>query len=150
VYHCDGEWSNRTPAVRAVVAWEASRRGAKVSPWDKAHLKRYIKQGATPDTDWMTALELSGHDKEYIRGVRRRGESLTTPGRVVISTIHEAKGGEAENVGLMLDTNRRVASNSLTPDGADDERRVLYVGMTRAMNTLHLLRPQRRFHYSVA
>lgn len=148
VYWHDGQWSNRHESVRAVVAWEASRKQHKITIWDRRCLSRYVNPGATPDMDWMEALSLSLEEKEYIRGLRRRKESLTNPGRVVISTVHEAKGGEAHNVAFLTDTNSLIKRN-IHLVGADEEHRVLYVALTRAKQNLYLIKPRRRWFYEL-
>ncbi|MFO1520727.1 MAG: RecQ family ATP-dependent DNA helicase [Kiritimatiellia bacterium] len=61
---------------------------------------------------------------------RRREERLGEG--VVLSTIHAAKGMEYDHVLLCGDW------SNLSPGGREEERRVLYVGMTRARETLAL------------
>jgi hypothetical protein len=57
----------------------------------------------------------------------------------VVGTIHAAKGREAAEVRLYLPPHRDI------PDAkADEEARVLFVGATRAMKTLHIGRGQSR------
>jgi ATP-dependent DNA helicase RecQ len=59
---------------------------------------------------------------------RRRDESLGQG--VVLSTIHSAKGTEHDHVLLCGDW------SAAKPDGFEEERRILYVGMTRARKSL--------------
>ena len=78
--------------------------------------------------------------------VRRMGEKiLTDKPRVKISTIHKAKGGEADNVALVLDTSRACAESR----DQDSEIRTFYVGMTRAKKALHLIEKQTRYGFVV-
>lgn len=49
---------------------------------------------------------------------------------IVVSTIHKSKGMEFDKVYLLVDKNPR----------SDEERRLFYVGMTRAKDELHILR----------
>lgn len=53
-----------------------------------------------------------------------------------IGTIHSAKGREADTVILFDDITKRVANGMRTLQGLEDERRVFYVGMTRAREKL--------------
>jgi len=69
-----------------------------------------------------------------------------TPGRRVrISTIHGAKGAEADNVLLTTDMSRRCFEESFT--NPDAERRVWYVGVTRTRNEINILRPRTRYYF---
>ena len=57
--------------------------------------------------------------------------------QVLVSTIHHVKGGEAENVALMLDTTKRTYRNIY--DNLDEELHILYVGITRTRENLFLI-----------
>lgn len=84
---------------------------------------------------WFEALErVPREDVAYVRSALRRGERLRGRPRVRVSTIHSAKGGEADHVILLTEmaarTHREMESNP------DDERRVWYVATTRARRRL--------------
>ena len=74
----------------------------------------------------------------YITSVRRMGESiLSGKPRIRISTIHKAKGGEADNVLLLLESSPVITR----ADDTEGEIRTFYVGMTRARkDTTHIVR----------
>jgi DNA helicase-2/ATP-dependent DNA helicase PcrA len=165
VYFHQGKWSNADPSVKAVVQYERLRRNEILNATEARAVQRFVPGLQLPPDhftwerfewpvgyenrpDWMTGLVLSSYDKEYIRGLRRRGESLTKPGRVLVSTVHGVKGGEADNVLLLTDISRRVAESAWT--NPDDEERVLYVGVTRAKESLYLAMPKTRHYWSVA
>ena len=57
--------------------------------------------------------------------------------QILVSTIHHVKGGEAENVAIMLDATRRTKGNVF--NDIDEELRVLYVGVTRTKQNLFLI-----------
>ena len=63
----------------------------------------------------------------------QRREPVTSAG-VVLATVHAAKGLEFDHV-LLLDSGWTTSSSQRD---MDDERRLYYVGMTRAKHTLHL------------
>lgn len=85
--------------------------------------------------DALTPVEIS-----YLWSCRRKGEKLLKAPRIKISTIHGAKGGEADNVILLTDYSRATDNNFVRFPA--DEHRVWYVGVTRARNTLHIISPQ--------
>lgn len=90
----------------------------------------------TSDTPWMSVLKVSDREVAYITAVRRRGEKILSGSpRIKISTIHKAKGGEADNVALFLDSTKACVNNL----DQDSEVRVFYVGATRAKEHLHLI-----------
>lgn len=171
VYQHNGIWSNQDPAVRAVLHYEQLRKGGEITFEQAAQVVNYVVDMAPIDRrlkgtkisyrdiswpwrdaeapDWMSALtRLSGEDREYIRLCKRNGESLVDPGRVVISTIHGVKGGQADNVLLLPDVNKRVYESMLT--SIADEARVFYVAVSRARHSLHLVSPRSIRHFSFA
>ena len=90
---------------------------------------------------FIQALRLSPREKGYFRRLLTRwGEgALTEPPRVKVGTVHSAKGMEADFVVLRLDMANRTYQEWL--DSPEGERRVFYVGMTRARKGLILLEP---------
>jgi len=65
----------------------------------------------------------------------------------VLSTIHSAKGQEWKSVLVLNVIDGCIPSDLGTGSRAeiDEERRLLYVAMTRAKDHLHLVMPQRFF-----
>lgn len=91
---------------------------------------------------WFEALnKISADNIMYMRNVLRNGDNVFKP-RITISTIHSAKGGEADNVVLLCDTSKRV-SDCIN----DDEHRVWYVAVTRTKETLYIVPPTGRYYY---
>lgn len=87
----------------------------------------------------------------YIRNLLAKGEKLSNKPRIEVSTIHAAKGGECQNVILVLDNAKKIRDSvELNIDKADEEHRVWYVGVTRAEESLYLLKPKKeRYGYSL-
>ena len=75
----------------------------------------------------------------------RAGEALRDEDYVILSTIHSAKGQEWTSVHVLNVVDGCIPSDLGTgsQDEIDEERRLLYVAMTRAREHLHLLVPQR-------
>jgi DNA helicase II / ATP-dependent DNA helicase PcrA len=67
---------------------------------------------------------------------------------LVLSTIHSAKGLEWDGVHMLAlyDGNFPACMSAGTSESIDEERRLLYVGMTRARRELHLYVPVRYYH----
>lgn len=158
VYQHEGIWSNQTQDVRAVVSYEQLRRGEKLQSKKAEQAIKYvagspklpkkseiewedIKWPFEGRPDWMTALSALGEaSRSYIRALRSNKESLVEPGRIVISTIHGVKGGEADNVLLMSDISKKVEESAF--HDPDSENRVWYVAASRAKKHLRILMPQ--------
>ena len=101
-----------------------------------------------------TATTRAALEANDVRGVVERPfyVALNIPGRAVdfyrdadlesvptirLSTIHAAKGHEADRVILLTDMTTRVAQSA--EKAPDDEIRVWYVGMTRAKRQLDIV-----------
>jgi len=73
------------------------------------------------------------------------GDPLLDEDYLVLSTVHSAKGQEWEAVHVLNVTDGSFPSEFATgrPEQIEEERRLLYVAMTRARDELHLLAPVR-------
>ena len=109
---------------------------------DKYTLKECMeKYGLLTDKVWYESFEgLDTITENYIRNMRANGEQINKNPRIIMSTIHGAKGGEADKVLLMQDlTNAAVETFSYDPD---EIHRLFYTGATRAKRELHVLDPK--------
>jgi DNA helicase-2/ATP-dependent DNA helicase PcrA len=96
---------------------------------------------ATPDMVWHIAMDrIPESDRAYIIAMLRRGERFNGDPRITVSTIHGAKGGEADNVVLFTDLS--PAAEEQMNINPDDTHRVFYVGVTRAKQNLFIVEPQ--------
>jgi DNA helicase-2/ATP-dependent DNA helicase PcrA len=75
----------------------------------------------------------------------RNGEKFNDKPRITISTIHQSKGGEADNVVLVTDMGKLSWDNL----GTDEENRVWYVALTRAKENLYLVQPRGLRYFSI-
>ena len=97
------------------------------------------------DTDAMDVARFGKEQKLYVRSIERRGEDITQPPRLKVSTFHAMKGGEDDNCVVYLGI-PRVCAQSKYPD---DEHRAFYVGITRARKELHILDTDKRYKYQL-
>ena len=75
------------------------------------------------------------------------GVPLLDEDYLILSTIHSAKGQEWRSVFVLNVVDGCIPSDLATgaDAGIEEERRLLYVAMTRARDELHLIMPQRFF-----
>ena len=108
----------------------------------------FQKKGLNTQKVWYEALDAAPEHKiRYIRRMRENGEQLNKKPRITLSTIHSAKGGEADNVILFTDIPHRTwKAYEKEPD---DDTRVFYVGLTRAKQKLHIIQPTTNKYFMV-
>lgn len=158
--------------VEAVYAWEDLRKGKEIGAREIKSLYTYLgsegiargfrKFTADPeqtysmerlraegglvadDGPWYDRLaKLSDANRVYIRAALRRGQSLRGVPRIRLSTIHGAKGGEADHVIIITDLSSQFTrEQEVNPD---DINRLYYVGLTRTRKTLHIIYPQDQY-----
>ncbi len=91
----------------------------------------------TEDVWYKAFAGLDTNTENYIRNMLANKEKITQTPRITLSTIHAAKGGEADNVLLLPDiTKSAVNNNDVNPD---ELHRLFYVAVTRAKKSLHIL-----------
>jgi DNA helicase-2/ATP-dependent DNA helicase PcrA len=97
--------------------------------------------GLLTDVIWHEALtKIAEEKRDYIIALLRRGIKLTSTPQVKLSTIHGAKGGEADHVVFFLDLSSKFAKEyDIRPD---DMYRLAYVAATRSKKTLHIILPE--------
>ena len=125
--------SNVSPGFRA---------GKLFHSEEKYTLKECMeKYGLLTDKVWYESFDgLDTITENYIRNMRANGEQINKNPRIIMSTIHGAKGGEADKVFLMQDlTNAALETMSYDPD---ELHRLFYTGATRAKRELHVLDPK--------
>lgn len=98
-----------------------------------------VTHGLLTEAIWHEAFDRVGNvEREYLISCLRRGEKVTKP-RIRLSTIHGAKGGEADNVVLFTDVSSRTHTELY--ERPDDENRTFYVAVTRTKEHLHIIQP---------
>ena len=161
-YSYNGKPSLESSETRAILSWEAIRKGKHISLYEAKNMVQFFgfnvslekkdKYGITDlglpaaaaEHDWMAMLRgIAPDEREYLRSCLRNGEKFSGRPRISISTIHQSKGGEADNVVLLTDMGRLSFENS----HSDEENRVWYVAATRTRENLFIVRPRGLRHY---
>ncbi|MAK51380.1 MAG: hypothetical protein CMG85_19385 [Marinobacter sp.] len=163
-YNYNGKSSLESDETKAITSWEKIRKDQPISMPDAKNLINFFTFKVKLDKresyniehlslpreaihrDWMQILKkIAPDEREYLRSCMRNGEKFNSKPRINISTIHQSKGGEADNVVLLTDMGR-LSWESL---GKDEENRVWYVALTRAKQNLYLVRPRGLKFFSI-
>ena len=78
--------------------------------------------------------------RAFIKKALNNNEDLKVEPRIALSTIHKAKGGEADNVAVLLDLSPAQKLNAML--NADSLHRQFYVAVTRTKENLFLINAQ--------
>lgn len=167
VYEINGKSSLDARVLDAVTAWESLRAGREVPITAARAAYAFMSSGVgvargykelkgfaddelvsladlkargglLRNDIWHVALDRLPRDEmTYILAARRRGEKLTKRPRIRLSTIHSAKGGQADHVVLMREMSSRTVRAAERDE--DPELRVWYVGATRSREQLTIV-----------
>tara|TARA_R100000908_G_scaffold64257_1_gene47505 strand:+ start:1750 stop:3321 length:1572 start_codon:yes stop_codon:yes gene_type:complete len=89
-------------------------------------------------------------DKFYFEKILENKINLDLVSRVTIDTIHSVKGGEADHVCVYEKANWPAHFGHKIGVARSSEARVWYVGITRARETLHILRTYHEYFFPLA
>ena len=92
--------------------------------------------------DWFAHIERYTQELEKI--CRKQNENMES---VALATLHSSKGLEYENV-YIIDVNEGIMpyKKAVLDNEIEEERRMFYVGMTRARSNLHLYTVEQHNH----
>ncbi|MBT8081591.1 MAG: ATP-dependent helicase [Gammaproteobacteria bacterium] len=141
----------------ATQGWQAQV--TQVRHWYQPHLERIYDGIDTREADLEQLEQISGRYPTRERFLTEltldppsaagdlAGDPLLDEDYLVLSTVHSAKGQEWEAVFLLNVTDGSFPSEFATgkPENIEEERRLFYVAMTRARQSLMLVSPL-RFH----
>jgi DNA helicase II / ATP-dependent DNA helicase PcrA len=134
------EWAGQLGLVRKWYEPQLERMydAASVRAADIEQLERLSMQYATRER-FITELTL---DPPQVTG-DLAGDPLLDEDYLILSTVHSAKGQEWDSVYVLnvADGNFPNEHAAGKPDLIEEERRLLYVAMTRAKQDLHLIAP---------
>jgi DNA helicase II / ATP-dependent DNA helicase PcrA len=129
----------------------------QVRRWYEPHLERHHEDAPMRQADLMHMESLAATFPSRERFLTEltldppdatsgeAGVPLVDEDYLILSTIHSAKGQEWRNVFVLNGVDGCIPSDLGTgsQEEIDEERRLLYVAMTRAKEELHLVVPQR-------
>jgi superfamily I DNA/RNA helicase len=132
-----------TKLYKAIINHSKWLNGEDIPDTGLEDIKEYMgERELKKDLKWYECFDTASADEKiYIRLMLSNGEKLSNEARIKVSTIHAAKGGECENVILVLDNAKKIreaTAHSIIK--RDEEHRVWYVGCTRAKRNLYLMR----------
>ncbi len=168
-----------TPPARAAEAWPdfvatvGELRGSRsgwpteldlVRRWYEPHLERRHEDAAARQADLVQLAQIAASYSSRERFLTEltldppdatSGEANSThldEDYLILSTIHSAKGQEWKSVFVLNTVDGCIPIDLAVGDKDDieEERRLLYVAMTRARDSLHLVMPQRFFIHGQA
>ncbi|WP_291377605.1 ATP-dependent DNA helicase UvrD2 [Demequina sp.] len=125
----DAGWSEDPPAAR----------GAVRERWDA--LQALVELADNFDVDAVTATGEAATMRDFVEHLADRASAQHAPSvdGVTLTTIHAAKGLEWDAVFLVgMSEGLLPISMAETDEAIEEERRLLYVGITRAREHLHV------------
>ena len=147
--------SYKVTLFRTILNYIRWQKGDDLSLSEVKDIFEYTNTKEELTEERMYNLEEFGYDKNipwydeftsdyeeclYIREMLSNKEKLREGPRVKLSTIHSAKGGEADNVLLILDNTKTIRDAlDKSSDKQDEEHRVWYVGVTRTKQNLYIM-----------
>jgi DNA helicase II / ATP-dependent DNA helicase PcrA len=137
--------------------WPAEFEQARL--WYEPHLDRIYDEAPTRQADLIQLEQIAGGYPSRERFLTeltldppdatsdQAGVPLLDEDYLILSTIHSAKGQEWKSVFVLNVVDGCIPSDlgAGTTAELEEERRLLYVAMTRAKDDLHLITPQRFF-----
>jgi len=154
-------WPAFVEAVRLVrgraAGWPAELDLVRL--WYEPHLERIYEDAMLRQPDLLQLVQIAstyGSRERFLTELTldppdatsdRAGEPFLDEDYLILSTIHSAKGQEWKSVFILNAVDGCLPSDLATGTSAEieEERRLLYVAMTRAKDHLHVIAPQRFF-----
>lgn len=155
----DRSWSEFVQMLqlihRGMAGWPAEMGHAR--RWYGPHLERIHEDASMRQADLLQLEQIAAGYPSRARFLTEltldppeaagdwAGVSLLDEDYLILSTIHSAKGQEWKSVFVLNVVDGCIPSDLATgtTDEIEEERRLLYVAMTRAKDSLHLIMPLR-------
>ena len=124
----------------------------RIRPEDLLRITDELMESARPYKtipEWLDAIETYRKSllmKKKEKALQEQQGSSALPDQVTLSTLHSSKGLEYEEV-FLPDLNEEIIPHrkAFLQEDIEEERRLLYVGMTRAKKRLHMSYVGERF-----
>ncbi len=154
-------WAEFVDAVQSIgvgnAGWPAEMELARL--WYAPHLERMHEDAPTRHTDLLQLEQIAAGYPSRMRFLAEltldppeatsdlAGVPVLDEDYLILSTIHSAKGQEWKSVFVLNVVDGCIPSDlgTGTTEDIEEERRLLYVAMTRAKDSLHMVVPQRFF-----
>lgn len=130
-------------AINSFTAFKKGELGDRDVVTVKKHLRNDIKD--IQILTWFDAFRISSVDAIYYRQLIQNKIEIVPP-KIEVNTIHGVKGGEADNVILIMDVTKVVYDQLYAL--SDSELRCLYVACTRAKSKLHIIHANTKHSYA--
>ena len=148
--------------LRSRSAWPGDIEQARL--WYEPHLERIHEDATVRRADLLQLEQIAGGYPSRERFLTdltldppsatsdEAGPPLLDEDYLILSTIHSAKGQEWKKVFVLNAVDGSIPSDLAVGEREEieEERRLLYVAMTRAKDSLHLITPQRFFVHGQA
>jgi len=145
LYEKDGKLSIDQRYIDYVIAYVKRQRGDLAKKEEEALLVNYTRD--------MDRIALVSWDNNCVftstvilllkRYLIRNGFTEVVP--VKLMTVHKAKGLEADNVAVLMDSSKQVDTNFHR--NSDEEHRIMYVAMTRMKKRLYLVASSGKYSF---
>jgi superfamily I DNA/RNA helicase len=154
-YYMMNKKSTDCDEVDAIKAWESLRKNKEISYKDFENICKFApslkkhNRDSIPENlklEWFKILTFIDQNKKiYFRRLLENGFKFSDEPKIKLSTIHQSKGGECENVVIIPDVSYTTWKNIYS----EDEHRVWYVAISRCKKNLIIVQEKTNLFYKI-